>query len=69
MPPASPRRVEPITPRITLNLRDDPIPAGYRKSAHLGDNGASDEDEPMYGDNNIQEPETYGLNKLFIPFN
>ena len=69
MSPMSPRQPEPVIPRITLNLRDDPIPASYRKSAQLGDNGTSDEDEPMYEDNDIQELEKCGLNILFIPFN
>ena len=69
MPPVSPHQPEPVIPRITLDLRDGPIPAGYRKSAQLGDNSTSDDDELMYGDNDIREPEKYGPNKLFIPFN
>ena len=69
MSPTSPHQPEPVIPHITLNLRDDPIPAGYMKSAQLGANGTSDEDEPMYGDNDIQEPEKCSLNILFIPFN
>ena len=68
MLPTSPRQPEPVIPRITLNLQDDPIPASYMKSAQLGDNSTSDDDEPMYGDNDIQEPKKCGLNILFIPF-
>jgi hypothetical protein len=38
-------------PRATLNLQDDPVTKGYRRSAQPMDDGADEEDEPIFGDN------------------
>jgi hypothetical protein len=51
MGPASPLpQLQPFVPHATLNLRDDPVPKGYGRSAQPTDDGA-DEDEPIFGDN------------------
>ena len=58
-PTPSPREPTPFAPCLTLNLRDDPIPAGYSRSTHTADNSPDDDDkdEQLYMDNNtdIQE--------------
>jgi hypothetical protein len=49
LPP--PRNLEPFSPRITLNLRDDYIPEGYTTNYN---NGEEDEDEDIYADEDIE---------------
>jgi hypothetical protein len=69
-PTPSPREPTPFAPRLTLNLRDDPIPAGYSRS-HTADNVPDDDDdnEQLYVDNqmDIQEED---LNRcvFLVPF-
>jgi hypothetical protein len=69
-PTPSPREPTPFAPCLTLNLRDNPIPAGYSRS-HTADNvpDNDDDNEQLYVDNqmDIQEED---LNRcvFLVPF-
>lgn len=69
-PTPSPCEPTPFAPRLTLNLRDDPIPAGYSRSTHTVDNVPVDDDnEQLYEDNqmDIREEDIYRC-VLLVPF-
>ena len=57
-----PHEPVPFAPRIMLDLRDDPIPAGYGGSAHTMDKHADDDDDgELSADDNMdmQEEDKY----------
>jgi hypothetical protein len=71
-PTPPPREPAPFAPRITLNLRDNPIPVGYSSSARAMDKNTNtdDNDGELFADDNmdIQDVDRYVFNCLMLTF-